>query len=98
MPRGIKGSGKQPKAASKAPKAAKPTTAPKPAAKAAEPAPAHQQPLGSVAVEDLEGQALRDYALRIGMRKADVDYLTEERLRQNLKLFIHHHVELLTEA
>lgn len=96
MPRGIKGSGaaKAPKAAARAPSVAqaKPTPPPAPEAK-----PIDQRPLASVCVDDLRGQGLRDYALRAGLRKGDVENLTEDRLRQNVKLFIAHHFELLTE-
>lgn len=103
MPRGVKGSG--PKKAKKAPVAA-PQAVAAPAAPpaaapevAATPAPDESswRPLGSVDVDSLAGEALKAYARRAGLREADIDFLTEDRLRQNVKLAIANHFELLSE-
>jgi hypothetical protein len=55
------------------------------------------KPLGSVSVDDLSGQQLKDYAKRAGVSQRDIEFLTEDRLRQNVKLAIANHFELLTE-
>lgn len=55
-------------------------------------------PLGSVDVDSLSGLKLRAYALHAGIQRIDVANLTEDRLRQNIKLFIANHFELLTEG
>ena len=103
MPRGVKGSG--PKKKAKAPAAAPQVVAAPaaPPAAAAEvavtPAPDESswRPLGSVDVDSLTGEALKAYARRAGLREADIDFLTEDRLRQNVKLAIANHFELLSE-
>lgn len=56
-----------------------------------------RRPLESVDVNSLEGEALRRYAKRAGIRQADIDFLSDDRLRQNIKLAIANHFELLTE-
>lgn len=90
MPRGVKGSG---------PRKESPVS---PAAVAAPESPAQAdesswKPLGSVNVESLSGDALKQYARRAGVPQKDIDFLTEDRLRQNVKLAIANHFELLTE-
>lgn len=88
MPRGVKGSGKAPK--------------PVPASRPQAEPPQEQdssswKPLGSVDVDSLSGHALKAYAKRAGVGQRDIDALTEDRLRQNVKLAIANHFELLTE-
>ena len=102
MPRGVKGSGPL---AAKSKGKAKPKPAVKPvgkpvAARVAPPAESvrHDGPLKSVDIASLTGQALKDYATRLGLPKRDVENLTEDRLRQNAVMFVHNHIELLTEA
>jgi hypothetical protein len=56
-----------------------------------------RRPLGSVDVDSLSGDALRAYARRAGVSPRDVAGLTEDRLRQNTKLVIQTHFELLSE-
>jgi hypothetical protein len=83
------------KAASAQAKATKPA----PAVRLSSPmAPANPPPLGSLDVMSLKGKALKDYALRAGVPQRDVDHLTEDRLRQNTRMQITHHFELLDEA
>lgn len=55
-------------------------------------------PLGSVDVDALSGEALKHYARRAGVPQRDVEHLTEDRLRANVKLTIANHFELLTEG
>lgn len=55
-------------------------------------------PLGSVNVDDLSGESLKRYALRAGVHHRDVAGLTEDRLRQNVKLVIAEHFELILEG
>lgn len=86
MPRGVKGSGP-----SQAPKRA---TAPVVAAAPRQ----HEKPLGSVHIDSLSGDELKAYARRAGVLPRDVDNLTEDRLRQNTKLVIANHFELITEG
>jgi len=112
MPRGVKGSGPAKKPARKSAKA-KPAAKPKLAVAQAPSPPlppeaekpivaaapvAHERPLGSVDVDSLSGEALKAYARRAGVFPRDIDYLTEDRLRQNTKLTIADHFELLSEA
>jgi hypothetical protein len=85
MPRGVKGSGPK-KQARQAPPV-----------QAAAPVEAPGAPLKSVDIDLLSGEALRDYARKAGVSPRDCDHLTEDRLRQNTKLFIANHFELLTE-
>lgn len=54
-------------------------------------------PLGSVDIDSLSGTVLRRYAAKAGLPQHDVEGLTEDRLRQNVKLFIANHFELLSE-
>lgn len=56
------------------------------------------RPLGSVDVDTLSGEALKRYARRAGVWHADIDTLTEDRLRQNTKLKIAEHFDLLSEG
>lgn len=114
MPRGVKGSGKakptrkpktqaRAKAAPKAPQASKPvqskvTTASAPQVASSPFAPANEPPLASVDVDKLAGDALRRYARRAGVPQRDVDNLTEDRLKQNVKLTIARHFDLITEG
>lgn len=104
MPRGVKGS--SPKKAKKAPvaapqavaaPAAPPAAAPEVAATPPTPDESSWRPLGSLDVDSLAGEALKAYARRAGLREADIDFLTEDRLRQNVKLAIANHFELLSE-
>lgn len=113
MPRGVRGSGKAAKPARKqvaavAPKAPQKQKAPpkepeakagptEPAATSSPLAPENTAPLASLDVDRLAGQALRTYARRAGVPQRDVDNLTEDRLRQNVKLTIARTFELLTE-
>lgn len=111
MPRGVKGSGpyagrKRPPKPSRAKKAAAAVVAAAVIAQAAAvtPEPALEldtsanRPLGSVDVDSLSGDVLKRYALRAGVPTRDVENLTEDRLRQNVKLTIANHFELLTEG
>lgn len=91
MPRGVKGSGP---AAKQAPAVA--PAAPSPQA-SAQPPESSWKPLGSVDVDSLSGEDLKQYARRAGVCARDIDCLTEDRLRQNVKLAIANHFELLTE-
>lgn len=59
---------------------------------------AQQRPLGSVDIDSLSGQSLKDYAARAGVSKRDIEHLTEDRLRQNTKLFIQNHFDLIDEG
>lgn len=112
MPRGVKGSGKAkqparrqvaavaPKAAPKQMARAEPEAqarSPEPAAASSPLAPENTAPLASLDVDRLAGQALRTYARRAGVPQRDVDNLTEDRLRQNVKLTIARHFELISE-
>ncbi len=56
-----------------------------------------RRPLGSVNVDSLSGDELRNYGRRAGVRELDCQNLSEDRLRQNIKMFIANHFELLTE-
>lgn len=56
------------------------------------------QPVASVDVDGLQGEALKAHARRVGVSKRDIEGLTEDRLRQNVKLFIANHFELLAEG
>lgn len=107
MARGVKGTGPRSRAAPKAAaKVARPRIAPAPEA----PPPAQlapppivaievddRRPVGSVDVDSLSGDALRRYARRAGVLPRDCENLTEDRLRQNTKIVIANHFELLTE-
>jgi hypothetical protein len=91
MPRGVKGSGpaKRESAIVPAPSAA--------SADALPPSNSNWKPLGSVDVASLSGDALKAYARRAGIKEADIGFLTEDRLRQNIKIAIVNHFELLSE-
>ena len=85
MPRGVKGSGPK----KRVPKQATSVVA----------APRqHDKPLGSVHIDSLSGEELKAYARRAGVLPRDVENLTEDRLRQNTKLVIANHFELITEG
>lgn len=112
MPRGVRGSGKAkqpargrvaavvPKAAPKQMAPAGPEAQARPSERAAASspfAPENTAPLASLDVDRLAGQALRTYARRAGVPQRDVDNLTEDRLRQNVKLTIARNFELISE-
>lgn len=98
MPRGVKGSGKKP-AAAKKPLVSTVIAPPAPPAAKAEPEKVNSwQPVASVCVDDLQGEALRAHAARVGVSKRDIEHLTDDRLRQNIKFVIADHFELLTEG
>jgi hypothetical protein len=70
---------------------------------AAEPKPEYQhfikeRPLGSVDIDRLSGDELKAYAKRAGVSPRDIEFLTEDRLRQNTKLVIANHFELILEG
>jgi hypothetical protein len=110
MPRGITGSGpyagrKRPPKPSRSKKAAAAVAVAAVVATATAAVAAAQvldtsadRPLGSVDVDSLAGEVLKRYALRAGVPPRDVEGLTEDRLRQNVKLTIANHFELLTEG
>lgn len=56
-----------------------------------------RRPLESVDVDSLHGDHLKRYAKRAGIGQRDIESLTPDRLRQNIKLAIAYHFELLTE-
>lgn len=103
MPRGVKGSGpakKQPASAPVASAAPKAPTQSEASPASADPLPPSNEswrPLGSVDVDSLSGEPLKRYAKRAGLRQADIDFLSEDRLRQNIKIAIANHFELLSE-
>lgn len=103
MPRGVRGSGpkqapkKQP-TVQKATATASQVPPPEPDRPSSPLAPLKQAPLGSLDVDSLSGDELRAYARRAGVLPRDVDHLSEDRLRQNTKLTIANHFELLAEA
>lgn len=70
--------------------------APAVAAPIATPAPAEdRRPWQSRDVDALAGDELRAYARRIGIYQRDCEGLTEDRLRQNCKLFIANYFEMI---
>lgn len=81
MPRGIPGSG-QAKAA------AKTAGASAPAAPRAEQKPAAERESHPTDVDRMYGQALKDYALKVGVVPRDVESLSEDKLRQSAKLVL----------
>lgn len=105
MPRGVKGSGKAKHRPTRAvPPQASQQQPPQAQAAAAEPprrvsplAPDNPPPLASVDVDSLAGAALKEYARRAGVPARDIQNLTEDRLRQNVKLTITRHFELITD-
>lgn len=54
--------------------------------------------LRSTDIDSLAGDELKQYAIQAGVMRRDVDGLTENRLRQNVKALIHEHFELLAEG
>lgn len=71
-----------------------------PAVQAAAPAqpelaPDDRTPWQSRNVDALAGDELRAYARRIGVQRRDCEGLTEDRLRQNCKLFIANYFEMI---
>lgn len=56
-----------------------------------------KRPLESVDVQSLSGEHLKRYAKRAGISQRDIDNLTPDRLRQNIKIAIANHFDLLTE-
>lgn len=62
----------------------------------AQPAPDDRTPWQSRNVDALAGDELRAYARRIGVQRRDCEGLTEDRLRQNCKLFIANYFEMLS--
>ena len=74
-----------------------PSTAPAQPVAASEAHESSWRPLGSVDVDSLAGDVLKAYARRAGVSPRDIDVLTEDRLRQNVKLAIANHFELLAE-
>lgn len=97
MPRGVKGSGPA-KAPKKSPAVAQAKVAPPPAIEPVAVPRQHEKPLGSVHIDSLSGAELKAYARRAGVLPRDVENLTEDRLRQNTKLVIENHFELLSEG
>lgn len=103
MPRGVRGSGPAKKQPASAPVASAAPVAPaQPAATSTHsaqlpPTNDNWRPLGSVNVDSLSGEPLKVYAKRAGLRQADIDFLSEDRLRQNIKIAIANHFELLSE-
>lgn len=90
MPRGVKGSGKPRVAALVTPRLSVAPDAP------AKPLPLDLSgPLKSLDVDRLAGDDLKRYALKAGVVPRDVDGLTEDRLRQNVKLVIQQHFDLI---
>lgn len=88
--------GKQGPADAPAPSTARRATpVPKQAPAVAAFRPESPPPLGSVNVDSLSGRALKEYARRAGVSARDVEGLTEDRLRQNTKILIAEHFELL---
>lgn len=96
MPRGVKGSGPARKHAAQDAHAFSLAPTVDRDAKAS-PLESSWRPLGSVNVDGLCGVELKAYAARAGVRRADIDGLSEDRLRQNIKLTIANHFELLAE-
>jgi len=90
MPRGVKGSG--PNKVQEAILPLEPASPIEPVAYESS-----WKPLGSVHVDTLSGDELKDYARRAGVRPGDVERLSEDRLRQNVKIVIADHFELITE-
>jgi hypothetical protein len=54
-----------------------------------------RRPWQSCNVDALAGEELRAYAKRIGIQRRDCEGLTEDRLRQNCKLFIANYFEMV---
>ena len=61
----------------------------------AQPVPDDRTPWQSRNVDALAGDELRAYARRIGVQRRDCEGLTEDRLRQNCKLFIANYFEMI---
>lgn len=94
MPRGVKGSGKPRVRQQAAPRLLPPTQAPA----ATKPVPLDLDgPLKSLDVDSMSGDDLKRYALKAGVVPRDVQGLSEDRLRQNVKLVIQQHFDLITD-
>jgi hypothetical protein len=100
MPRGVYDRGQQKPAKAAAPAPIAPTPVAAPAAQA-DPvtslAPEGIRKSASKDVESLSGDDLRAYARSVGVSPRNCAELTEDRLRQNVKLVIQQTYELLTE-
>jgi hypothetical protein len=89
--------------AAASPEALPPVAVPPPPAPAPQPEPVRAsrvvaaQRLESRDIDSLSGEPLKAYARSIGIPERDVVYLTEDRLRQNCKAHVAHHIEFLTE-
>lgn len=57
------------------------------------PTPAPARRPGRGAIDDMTGDDLKAYARSIGITQRDVDFLTEERLRQNCKARVYESME-----
>ena len=54
--------------------------------------------LRSADIDRLAGDDLKQYARQAGVMARDVDGLSEDRLRQNVKVFVNDHLELICEG
>lgn len=54
--------------------------------------------LRSTDIDSLAGDELKQYARAAGVMQRDVDGLTENRLRQNVKALVYEHLELICEG
>lgn len=54
--------------------------------------------LRSTDIDSLAGDELKQYARQAGVMQRDVDGLTENRLRQNVKALVNEHLELICEG
>lgn len=99
MPRGVKGSGKPRVRRQAAQRRSVASDAPPVVvAPADKPVPLDLSgPLKSLDVDRLAGDDLRRYALKAGVVPRDVQGLTEDRLRQNVKLVIQQHFDLIAD-
>ncbi len=98
MPRGVPKAGHRRKPAPVAASQPKKLVAPPKVPPHATPIVVEQRgPVRSVDIDSLQGDALRTYAKRIGVSGRDCADLTEDRLRQNCKLFLNQHFMALME-
>lgn len=102
MPRGVPKSGHRRKPSPKStPQVAvagpKPVAPPEAVAPAQPIAVARPGPVRSQDIDSLAGDTLRNYARSIGVSGRDCIGLTEDRLRQNCKLFLNEHFQALSE-